>query len=104
VGSLSLRESWCDTATPAGKLMLTIFGGIAEFERDLIRGRTDEGIERAKRLGKRFGRPERLDAGHKRMIAEQYGNGETIPELAEDYGDGIGTIWRALQPEATEAA
>src|SRR4029077_14764365 len=48
-GFLSLRESWCDTTSPAGKLMLTIFGGIAEFERDLIRFRTDEGIERAKR-------------------------------------------------------
>jgi hypothetical protein len=48
--------------------MLTIFGGIAEFERDLIRSRTDEGIERAKRQGKKFGRPDRLDAGQKRVI------------------------------------
>ena len=40
-------ESWCDTTTDAGRLMLTIMGGIAEFERGLIRKRTDEGIERA---------------------------------------------------------
>jgi DNA invertase Pin-like site-specific DNA recombinase len=53
--------------------MLTIMGGIAEFERSLIRSRTDAGIERAKRQGKRFGRPERLDAGQKRVIAELYG-------------------------------
>ena len=103
-GFLSLRESWCDTTTPAGKLMLTIFGGIAEFERDLIRSRTDEGIERAKRLGKKFGRPDRLDAGQKRKIAELYSSGKTMPELAEEYGVGIGTIWRALQPEITQAA
>ena len=103
-GFLSLRESWCDTTTAAGKLMLTIFGGIAEFERELIRSRTDEGIERAKRLGKRFGRPERLDAGQKRKIAELYASGKTMPELAEDYGVGIGTIWRVLQPHASQAA
>jgi DNA invertase Pin-like site-specific DNA recombinase len=98
VGFLSLRDSWCDTTSPAGKLMLTIFGGIAEFERDLIRSRTDEGIERAKRLGKRFGRPERLDPGQKRVIADRYGKGATIPELADEYGVGVGTIWRALNP------
>jgi DNA invertase Pin-like site-specific DNA recombinase len=103
-GFLSLRESWCDTTTPAGKLMLTIFGGIAEFERDLIRSRTDEGIERARRLGKKFGRPDRLDAGQKRTIAELYASGKTMPELAEEYGVGVGTIWRALQPEIPEAA
>jgi DNA invertase Pin-like site-specific DNA recombinase len=98
VAFLSLRESWCDTTSPAGKLMLTIFGGIAEFERDLIRSRTDEGIERARRLGKRFGRPERLDDGQKRVIADRHGKGATIPELAEEYGVGVGTIWRALNP------
>jgi len=61
--------------------MLKIFG-IAEFERDLIRSRTDEGIERARRQGKRFGRPERV-------IAERHGKGATIPELAEEYGVGV---------------
>jgi DNA invertase Pin-like site-specific DNA recombinase len=63
VGFRSLGEAWCDTTTDVGRLMLTIMGGIAEFERSLIRGRTDAGIERAKRQGKKFGRPERLDAG-----------------------------------------
>jgi DNA invertase Pin-like site-specific DNA recombinase len=42
--------------------MLTIMGGIAEFERGLIRKHTDEGIERARKQDKKFGRPERLDA------------------------------------------
>ncbi len=65
-GFVSLGESWCDTTTDIGRLMLTIMGGIAEFERGLIRKRTDEGIDRARKLGKRFGRPERLDAGQKR--------------------------------------
>ncbi|WP_156944822.1 hypothetical protein [Bradyrhizobium sp. Ec3.3] len=59
-------------------------------------------LERAKRQGKKFGRPERLDDGHKR--AEFYAAGKTIPELAEEYGCGVGTIWRALQPETSQAA
>ena len=103
-GFVSLGESWCDTTTDAGRLMLTIMGGIAEFERGLIRKRTDEGIERAKKQGKKFGRPERLDAGQKRVIADRYGRGATIPQLAEEYGVGVGTIWRSLQPETRAAA
>ena len=98
IGFLSLKDIWCDTTSPAGKLMLTIFGGIAEFERDLIRSRCDEGIERARKLGKRFGRPERLDAGQKQKIAEFYAQGKTMTELAEEYGVGVGTIHRTLRP------
>jgi DNA invertase Pin-like site-specific DNA recombinase len=56
-GFLSLGESWCDTTTEVGRLMLTIMGGIAEFERNLIRKRYEEGIERAKRKGRHV-RPE----------------------------------------------
>jgi DNA invertase Pin-like site-specific DNA recombinase len=104
VGFRSLGEAWCDTTTDVGRLMLTIMGGIAEFERSLIRSRTDAGIERARRQGKKFGRPARLDDGQKRKIAEFYAAGKTIPELAEEYGCGVGTIWRALQPETKEAA
>jgi len=103
-GFVSLRESWCDTTSPAGRLMLTIMAGIAEFERDLIRSRCDEGIDRARKLGKRFGRPERLDDGQKRKIADFYAAGKTIPELAAEYECGVGTIWRALQPEIQTAA
>jgi Sigma-70, region 4 len=54
--------------------------------------------------GKKFGRPERLDDGQKRVIADRHGEGATIPELADEYGVGVGTIWRALQPTAIEAA
>jgi DNA invertase Pin-like site-specific DNA recombinase len=104
VGFQSLGESWCDTTTDVGKLLFAIMGGIADFERGLIRKRCDEGIERARKLGKRFGRPERLDDGQKRKIADFYAAGKTMPELAAEYDCGVGTIWRALQPEAQEAA
>jgi DNA invertase Pin-like site-specific DNA recombinase len=96
-GFLSLGESWCDTTTEVGKLMLTIMGGIAEFERTLIRKRCEEGIERAKVKGTQFGRPAALDAGQKRKIAERYAAGETMADLASEYEVGEATIWRALR-------
>jgi len=94
---VSLREGWCDTTTPAGKLMVTVMGGVAEFERELIRERCEEGIARAKRKGTMFGRPSALDACQRRRIAERYAGGETMAELAQEYAVGETTIWRALQ-------
>jgi DNA invertase Pin-like site-specific DNA recombinase len=96
-GFVSLGESWCDTTTDVGQLIMTIMGGIAQFERNLIRKRCDEGIERAKRKGTKFGRPAALDASQRRKIAERYAAGETMAALAIDYECGEATIWRALQ-------
>ena len=80
-------------------------GGIAQFERELIRSRCEEGIERAKAKGTRFGRPTRLDAGEKRKIADRYAAGETMEQLAEEYECGVATIWRTLRPfEASASA
>ncbi len=53
----SLGDAWADTMTPRGRLMLTVLGGLAEFERELIRARTGEGRERAKARGVHMGRP-----------------------------------------------
>jgi DNA invertase Pin-like site-specific DNA recombinase len=97
----SLGESWCDTTTDAGQLMPTIMGGIAEFERGLIRSARTR-VSREPKQGKKFGRPD-LIPGQKRVIADRYGHGATIPELAEEYQIGVGTIWRALQPETRQA-
>jgi DNA invertase Pin-like site-specific DNA recombinase len=97
-GFVSLGESWCDTTSDAGRLMLAIMGGIAEFERNLIRKRCEEGIERARRKGTKFGRPQALDENQRRVMADRYAKGETMEALAKDYGVGIGSIWRSLQP------
>src|SRR5215471_4910688 len=56
----SLGDAWADTTTPAGKLMLTVLGGLAEFERHLILARTSEGRQRAQQRGVRFGRRPKL--------------------------------------------
>jgi hypothetical protein len=50
------RDAWADTTTPHGRLMLTVLGGLAEFERELIIARTDDGRKRAQARGVRFGR------------------------------------------------
>ena len=98
----SLADAWCDTTTPHGKLMLTVLGGLAEFERSLIMARTQAGIAKARELGVTFGRPVRLNARQRRLIAERYGRGETMRELAADFGVGEATVWRALRSEPAE--
>ena len=96
-GFTSLHESWCDTGSPAGRLMLTVMGGVAQFERELIRSRCEEGIERAKAKGTKFGRKAVLDATERRVIAERHASGATMAQLAREYECGEATIWRALQ-------
>jgi DNA invertase Pin-like site-specific DNA recombinase len=70
----SLADAWADTTTPHGRLMVTFLGGIAEFERSLIKARTDVGIKRAREAGIRFGRPPKLTKHQRaealRMLAE----------------------------------
>jgi DNA invertase Pin-like site-specific DNA recombinase len=92
----SLADAWCDTTTAHGKLMLTVLGGLAEFERSLIMARTQAGIARAREQGVAFGRKPRLNPRQKRMIAERHGQGATIAELAEEFECGAATIWRAV--------
>jgi DNA invertase Pin-like site-specific DNA recombinase len=103
-GFLSLGESWCDTTTSHGRLMLTIMGGIAEFERELIRKRCEEGIVRAKAKGTKFGRKRSLSPEQVKIAADRYAKGETMAELAEVYGVSEPTIWRSLQSETAAAA
>jgi len=104
-GFVSLGDGWCDTTSDVGRLVLAIMGGIAEFERELIRKRCQAGIDRAKRKGTKFGRPAVLDASQRIRIAERYAAGETMAELAGEYECSEPTIWRALQgPFAGSAA
>lgn len=59
-GFRSLGDTWADTTTPHGRLMLTVLCGLAEFERDLIRARPGEGRARAVARGQKMGRPFKL--------------------------------------------
>src|SRR4051812_36768375 len=66
-GFRSLSDTWADTTTPHGRLMLTVLGGLAEFERELIRARTGEGRQRARARGVHLGRKPKLTPHQKRL-------------------------------------
>jgi DNA invertase Pin-like site-specific DNA recombinase len=93
-GFRSLRDTWADTTTPHGRLMLTVLGGLAEFERELIRARTGEGRSRAKARGVKFGRPPKLSSYQRQEALERLGNGELYADVARTYGVDPTTIGR----------
>ena len=90
----SLADPWCDTTTPGGRLMLTVLGGLAEFERDLIKARTTEGRERAKRAGVRMGRKPKLSPHQIAEVRDRKAAGESVRFLARSYGVSPNTISR----------
>ena len=84
-GLQSLEEPWADTTTPAGRMVLTVFAGVAEFERALIRQRTDEGRQAAKRRGVTFGRPRKLRSDQKALVLALVQEGRSISEVARTF-------------------
>jgi DNA invertase Pin-like site-specific DNA recombinase len=94
-GFRSLGDAWADTTTSHGRLMLTILGGLAEFERDLIRTRTAEGRARAKANGTHLGRPFKLTPHQQQeAIKRRDHGGETLAEIARSYNVSPATISR----------
>src|SRR5262245_23385686 len=94
----SLGDAWADTTTPHGRLMLTVLGGLAEFERELIIARTGEGRTRAKARGVKFGRPAALTPHQRREAMERLAQGAAQAELARSYGVSQSTISRLAAP------
>ncbi len=94
----SLADSWADTTTPHGRLMVTILGGLAEFERELIKARTDDGRRRAMANGKRFGRKPKLSAFQIEEALRRRDAGEALTDIARSYGVSHSTISRLSQP------
>ena len=105
-GFRSLKDSWADTTTPHGKLMLTVLGGLAEFERSLIAARTGEGRKRAQERGVRFGRPRKLTAHQRQEVLQRIAAGETQADIARLLNVSPPTISRlaASSPFAHAAA
>src|SRR5499426_1469040 len=93
-GFRSLKDSWADTTTPHGRLMLTVLGGLAEFERELIRARTGEGRKRAKDRGVKFGRPRKMTAHQRQEALQRLAGGETMADVARTYNVDATTIGR----------
>ena len=105
-GFKSLKDVWADTTTAHGRLMLTVLGGLAEFERELIRARTGEGRKRAKVRGVRFGRPRKMTPHQRQEAIQRLSAGETQADVARTYGVDAATICRlaAASPFAHAAA
>jgi DNA invertase Pin-like site-specific DNA recombinase len=93
-GFKSLRDNWADTTTAHGRLMLTVLGGLAEFERELIRVRTGEGRERAKARGVVLGRKPKLTGHQRREALARREAGEVLTEIARSYNVSHSTISR----------
>jgi len=97
-GLRSLAEPWADTTTPAGRMVLTVFAGIAEFERSLIIDRTRTGREAAKARGVQFGRRPTLSAeqlAHAGHLIDQ--EGRSVTEAARLLGVHRSTLYRAIE-------
>ena len=90
----SLGDGWADTGTPHGKLMVTVLGGLAEFERHLILSRTAEGRSRARSRGVRFGRKPKLTKHQQAEARARLAQGETLVEIARSYNVSHMTISR----------
>jgi DNA invertase Pin-like site-specific DNA recombinase len=96
----SLADHWADTTTPHGRLMVTVLGGLAEFERSLIKARTDVGIKRAREAGIRFGRPPKLTRHQQQHALKLLGDGEPQSAVARALNVDQSTISRLAAAQA----
>jgi DNA invertase Pin-like site-specific DNA recombinase len=94
-GFRSLNDTWADTTTAHGRLILTVLGGLAEFERELIRARTGEGRARAVANGVKMGRKPKLTPHQKCEAIRRRDRGEdSLAEIGRSYNVSGWTISR----------
>ena len=93
---LYIHQQALDTSTPAGKLAFSVFGALAEYERELIRERVRAGIERAKRNGVKLGRPSNLNDTVRAAIVALRAKDVSIRRIASRLRVGTGTVYQVL--------
>lgn len=93
----SLSEDWADTTSATGKLVMTVFAGLAEFEKDLIRERTDVGRRAALDRGVKFGRPAKMTKEQLKLARKLLKQGESIRHVAGIFGVHFTTLYRYLR-------
>lgn len=97
VGFRSLTENM-DTTTPGGVLVFNVCAAMAQFERDLIRERTNAGLSAARARGRVGGRPSKLDERQRARIRELYrGRTLTVQEISDQYHVSRRTIYNTIQ-------
>ena len=98
ISFMSLTEQ-IDTTTPSGKLIFHLMGALAEFERDLIRERTNAGLAAAKARGNVGGRPRKLKSNAKVALARHMfaSKSHSIPEMCSTLGISRATLYRYVK-------
>lgn len=98
-GLQSLDEPWADTLTPSGRMVLTVFAGMAEFERALIRQRTQDELIDARKRGVAFGRPRKLRRDQHELALELIKQGKSVSAVAKTFNVHPATIYRCLETQ-----
>jgi DNA invertase Pin-like site-specific DNA recombinase len=96
IGFKSLTEN-SDTTTSGGKLIFHIFGALAEFERNLIKERTQAGLTAARARGKKGGRPKALTGKQLSIARDLYEKRHPIAEICRTLKISRATLYRALK-------
>ena len=99
-GLQSLAEPWADTTPPGGRMVLTVFASIAEFERSLIATRTEEGRRAAQTRGVPFGRPPKLRTEQRALARHLIEEGKSVTEVARTFNVHVATISRCLRNQS----
>ena len=103
MGFRSLQET-IDTTSPGGRLVFHVFAALAEFERDLIRERTNAGLAAARARGRSGGRPSLLSADQVKAARRMYDQREmTVAQIGAVLGVSRTTIYRALNRQDATA-
>ena len=101
---LYFHQQAIDTTTSSGKLMFGVFSSFAEFERDLIRERIKLGVERARKEGKKLGRPSSVTDSTRAAIVELYKKGMSPKKISQTLRCGVGTAFHTLKQRGLLAA
>jgi len=97
----SLREPGADTTRPMGRVLLTVFAGLSELERNLIKDRTEEGRQAARKRGVRFGRKPKLTPHQQSEATRMIREGQSIRAIARHFNVGVATIDRIKNMSTT---
>ena len=99
IGLKSLHES-LDTSSSSGKLVFHIFGALAEFERNLIRERTQAGLQAARARGRKGGRPKSLDADKRKLAIQLYEEKKhTVKQICQMMGISKPTLYKYIEAD-----